>query len=404
MDTKAIITQAKNNSAISSEIVDDILLPLADKIKKYSGSFGMKLKPYTKTLRKMPNGFANFLLSEYIAYQIFRKNGFGSSLLHHRLVLERSEEEIDFLTRTLETPWRFTFFWISAEEGEDLYRAVDLFTGEPFLFFSKGVTDIQGEKGKKLIFFALIGCTDGCWQSYGINSYFVGLREKDILGFTQAMKPAVRSLAEIPAVIAENPVPFMMLFELGESPTTAHHTEEMLFCLTELPMPTFPSLAELETEFEVKVKNGVYALSLDESWQKFPHSPECYYDSKKKFFQILVGTERVYREYMVHFEKLGMTIPEPQRTCGTLGMMAITTILEKPFKTGNYGKLFTIPATPEQKKEMEKMNLCMGKMMELEKGNMKYNTKELAQEFDLAIETVDQLRDVFRDKKSQQKK
>jgi len=80
-----------------------------------------------------------------------KEGGHIEKILGHPALRQLKREEINFLLKQAEHPWRFSFSVITNVPAEDFYVMEDIFSAEQFLLFSPGITD------EIFIFFLLKG-------------------------------------------------------------------------------------------------------------------------------------------------------------------------------------------------------------------------------------------------------
>src|SRR5690554_3023610 len=209
-------------SRISDRFVDQFLLYLCAKEEGLDKKFARKLVKYKHLIEKMPEGWALWLTSQYIAFQLFRREGLAQKkYINHPKVLKRNAKEIDYLKIQAEHPWRFVFCSVSQFLRDSFYEMTDVITGEKFLLYSPTVAHLEAQKSVSM-YFLLIGFNGECWQTYGSVSYLKGLFPFDLLYFAQQLSSDPVSWDEIPMLIEEDPLPFMMLWIGAESPLVFH--------------------------------------------------------------------------------------------------------------------------------------------------------------------------------------
>ena len=161
-------------SRISERFVDEFLLYLCAKEEGLDEKFARKLVKYKHLIEKMPNDWDLWLMSQNIAFQLFRRGGLAQKYNSHPKVLKRNAKEIDYLKFQAEHPWRFVFCSVSQFLRDSFFEMTDVITGEEFLLYSPAVANLEEEKSISM-YFLLIGFNGQCWQAYGSVSYFQGL-------------------------------------------------------------------------------------------------------------------------------------------------------------------------------------------------------------------------------------
>lgn len=255
-------------SGISERFVDAFLLYLCAEEEGLDKKFAQKLVKYQHIIKKMPEGWASWLTSQYIAFQLFRRGGLARKYINHPKVLKRSPKEIDYLKFQIGHPWRFVFCSVVRFLRDSFFEMTDVITGEKFLLYSPAVVNLEEEKGISM-YFLLIGFNGQCWQTYGSVSYFKGLFPFDLHYFAQQISSEPVSWDEIPMLIEEDPLPFMMLWVGADSPLLIHRKDLLVYNSSAYRVEQFAS-GEYNSKFFVEKKDGLYKLSL-KRWHRFPH-------------------------------------------------------------------------------------------------------------------------------------
>ena len=124
--------------------------------------------------------------------------------------------------------------------AENFYTMHDVFTGESFLLYSKGVTQILKEK-PVILWLNLVGFNGQCWQSFGPIYAYQSFDPDDIFFFATELNTAIESEEDLLKDVERNPVPNMMLFIHLQLPLTAHKKDDLVqvtACTTESPLTT----------------------------------------------------------------------------------------------------------------------------------------------------------------------
>jgi hypothetical protein len=291
-DYNRIRYMCEKSSTISDTFVDNFLIYLCSKEEGFEKKFARMLEDYRDIVQKMPEGWPMWLISQYIAFQLFREGGLAGKYLDHLQVRRRSAKELDYLRFQIGHPWRFVFCRETNRPKGDFFEMKDVLTDEEFLLYSPGIAETQRETGSVSVYFLLIGFNGACWQTYGTLAYFKGIQPFDLLYFAKQLKPGLQYFDEIPKLIAKDPLPFMMLWVGGEFPLTFNKDDMVVILQSEYGKEKFDP-KKYKEDFTVKQKGAVYMLSL-KKWHDFPHFSKAFYHTEKKIFTLSAMTDRGY--------------------------------------------------------------------------------------------------------------
>lgn len=211
----------EQNSLIAESIVDDFLIDYAARQNNLAREANQQLAKYKHITRKQDPGWIRFLITQYIAHRIFRKDGLIKKYLNHSALKNLTPEERNFLERESTIPWRFSFSMITANPAEDFYEMEDIFSEESFLLYSTGISTFL-KAGNRQLWFNLIGFNGYCWQSFGPINGYRSFEPDDIFFYATELDPSIENELEVIQNIDNNPVPYMMLLSGSEYPLTFH--------------------------------------------------------------------------------------------------------------------------------------------------------------------------------------
>ncbi len=339
-DFSKIRYSCDKSSEISSRLIDEFLLQLCGEEEGLDKKFDTMLADYAHILQKMPENWSLWLKSQYIVFQLFRQNGLAAKYLNHFQMRRRSTKEQEYLQFQIEHPWRFVFCFIEETPKDCFFEMRDILTEEKFLLYSPGVAEIEKQKGPMSLYFLLIGFNGDCWQCYGTNSYFKGIQPFDILFFAEQLKPGLRSEDELAKLIAENPLPFMMLWAGAELPLTVHKENILVIISSSLEQKEL-EMEKFSRDFIVAQKPTVYRFALKE-WDGFPHFCQCFYDEERKILSLNAMTERGYERLRKVLNQLGYKFLEEPDLRVTPAMFSLAReVLGREIEINPYEKLFT---------------------------------------------------------------
>lgn len=398
-DFKRMQYYCEKSSAVSQRLVDDFLLHLCATEEGFEKKFAGMLAAYLNVIQKMPENWPLWLTSQYIVFQLFRKEGLAPKYLNHFQVRRRSAKELDYLKFQIEHPWRFVFCRVEQNPKDCFFEMKDIFTGENFLLYSQGIAETEKQKGSMSLYFLLICFNGECWQTYGTLDYFKGIQPFDILCFAKQLKPDLVCMNEIPKLIEADPLPFMMLWVGAELPLTFHKNDMVVIINSDYKLEEC-DLKKLNKDFIMKQKPPVYMLSL-KHWHGVPHYCKCFYHTEKKIFSLIAMTDRGYAKLVEVLTQSGYRFPaEPEIRMTPAMLTVVKQVLGREIELNPYERLFTEEPSPGDKEELGKINNFLKKLMDAENSGADYDLRELAFlsgiEFETAKGIVEQISKKFK--------
>ena len=377
---------------ITEVFVDQFLIHLCAEEEGFEKKFADKLASYRKVIQKMPEDWPMWLISQYIAFQLFREDGLASKYLDYLQVRRRSTKELDYLRFQIAHPWRFVFARIIDSPKSQFFDMKDVLTGEEFLLYSPGIADQERQHGQMSMYFLLICFNGECWQTYGTLSYFKGIQPFDLLYFAQQFKPKLKYFDDIPKLIAKDPVPFMILWTGGELSLTYHKEDLVVILHSEYSRKKFDP-EKYKSNFTVIQNGPVYMLSL-QKWHDFPHYSNAFYHQEKQILTLNAMTDRGYAKLIETLNHFGEKLPQEAEIRVTMAMFHATNeILGRIVDLNPYEKLFAKETAPKDGVEMEKLNHFMQLMTEATNSGRNYDLRELAVTAGIEYETAKQIED-----------
>jgi len=392
LDFKRIISVCENISRISESLVDNFLLYYIGEKEGRSKRIGHQLLGFKHILSKMEESWIRMIVSQLLAYDLFKSSGYTSKILYHADVKKRSPEDLDYLKFQIEYPWRYAFCSIEKYCLHDMYEMRDVLSQETFLLYSPGISQTNIEAGYELpLWFLLIGYNGECYQTYGPLMYFKGIQSCDLFYFAKQLKPDMVFQDEIQAVIDSNPIPFIMLFYAGASvPATYHKKDILIFHRSEFHVKEL-IVEKYEKDFIIEKKHPIYMLSL-KRWHTFPHFAKCYYHAKKKLFILTSMTTRGYDSLIATLNKQGTEFPaNPEILATPLMIHLANQILNINVEMFPYEKHFKKETSPENKQELGKINVFVKSLVDKLNNKMDYDIAELATKADIPMELAEQV-------------
>lgn len=378
-------------SHISVTFLDKFLLYLCAAEEGLDKRFAQMLTKYWHIIQKMPENWVLWLTSQYIAFQLFRRGGLAHKYIDHPQVLRRSGKERDYLKFQIEHPWRFVFCSVNQFLPDSFFEMTDVITGEKFLLYSPGVA-AQEKRSTTSMYFLLIGFNGECWQTYGSIAYYKGIQPFDLHYFARQIKQDPVSWDEIPKLIEEDPLPFMMLWVGAELPLTFHKNDMIVHLRSDYELAHL-NPQQYATYFRIKEKDHIYKLSL-KRWHGFPHFSHCFYSQKDKKLIASAMTERGYAKLITVLNQLGHEFPqEPQIRATPAIYTVLTDFFGKDLKLNPYEKHFAEKSSPEEEEEVKRLNQFLRLLMEAVNSGKKYDLRELAAKAGIEYETAKQIAD-----------
>jgi len=344
-----------SQSELSTTFVDEFLIYYCAEREGLNEQFVKKLAQYRSIVNMMPERWPYWVMSQYVAFRLFRQNGFARNYLNHAAILSRSNKEKELLSFQIEHPWRCTFCSVKNSPAPRFFVMVDVLTNEEFLLYSTGLEETLKQHGPMQMFFYLIGFNGECWQTYGPHAYFRGMLPSDLLFFAKQLNPDVVFMNQIPALIDRDFLPWALLFKSGELPRTFHKDDMVLLNTSEYHEENFEP-DEYEEWFKIERKNPLYKMSL-KRWSSFPHFAVAYYHKKKKRLILSTMTDRGYAKLTEAFGKIGYDLPQNPENRVTLAMLhTAQQILGREIELNPYEKSFSEPVNQKNSGELEKIN------------------------------------------------
>lgn len=354
MDYVNIRNLCSYTSQLTNQLIDNFLIYYAARQDKIDKEAEQKIKPYRHITRDQDPGWVNFIMTQYIAFRIFKKGGLIGNYLTHSALKIFSAEEMAYLRDQSRNPWRFCFSEITGNPSEDFYEMEDILSGENFLLYSPGTTDIL-HLGSRTLWFNLIAFNGLCWQTFGPINGYKSFTADDIFFYATELNPALQNEADIIRHIESNPVPYMMLFSGSELPVIVNKNEPIVFKQAELNMP-LPAIQNLNKDFNAEVAGHVTQYSL-KHWNGFPHFARFYHDSQKKILQLHAMTEKGFAMLTTKMKAAGIPVFSDEDLSLTPNMLnTAESILKKHIELDKYGTLFQKETSPVDKEQTDQLN------------------------------------------------
>ena len=353
-DYNAIKKFCDDSSIISRTVIDEFLVYYAGEKDKLAREFDIKISSYSHITSRFDASWVRMMKSQYIAHKIFKADGLLRKYLNHVEIKRLPPEEQLFLRDQLATPWRFCFSTIINNPAPDFYEMVDVFSGEPFLLYSKSTSVILTEQ-PVILWFNLIAYNGKCWQTFGTLNAYASFDADDIFFFATEVNSWIENEEDLIADVEKNPLPYMMLFHGGRIPRIINNKDEVLMLVGEHEQESI-DIGLLKGHFKVEYTEGVFRITHD-SWVEPPHLAEAYYDEEEKVLTVNAGTERAFSSFVKELNERGIDVPRETHIRIHPSMhVTAEEILKRKVKLNPYEQLFAYPSAPETDEELKKLN------------------------------------------------
>jgi len=389
IDYQKIERVCRESSAISGLVIDDFLINYAASHDKLEHEARVKLGKYKHITRNLGRSVINYLISQYIAHRIFRKDGLISKYLKHSALKGLLHEQKSFLLQQADTPWRFCFSMITANPAHDFYEMEDVFSQESFLLYSPGTADIL-KSGNKTLWFNLIGFNGYCWQSFGPINAYKSFEPDDIFFYATETTPYLEDETDIINHIESHPVPYMMLISGSEYPVTFHKNDQVVINQAEYHKGSF-DLKQARRQFEMESANNVHRYSL-KGWDDFPHFAYVYYDKDAKTLLLTAMTDKGFSKLAGALGSEGLDIPEdPDLRLNPAMLVTAGNILNRTIVLNPYEELFTKKTSPAEQEELDKINNVMNLILPDINAGREPDLQALSEKTGMDVKTIQTL-------------
>jgi len=354
---ETILKACDTSSSLSKTVIDEFLIYYAAVQYKLDRTMTEAFSAYRHVTNEFEKEWVNRLKTQYLAHQIFKSGGLIRKMLPHAELKKLSPTEMDFLEQNARQPWRFCFSMIIENPAPDFFEMEDILTGEQFLLYSRGTSDILRNQPTAL-WFNLIAFNGACWQTFGPIEAYKSFEPDDIFFFATELDRRIETEEDIARNIEKNPLPYMMLLSGANIPITVHKQDQMVMTYSEYPVEKFDTLA-LKKSFTSEFSHGVYRLSL-KRWSGHPHFAQIYYDETKKIVLLTASTDRGFLTLVNAINSFGFEFSEEPDVRVNMSMLITSEkILRKKIRLNEYDNLFQVESSPKDKKMMDNLNTFM---------------------------------------------
>lgn len=333
-----IIEHCEKYSALQKRVFDNFLLEFVASKEGFSRMIFDLENKYKHVLREMPDRFKGLIAAQLIGGKIFQKHGLLSKYIAHPVVKQLPEDQLQLLLHYQQNPWKYVFSKIIDHPAKDFFQMLDMFTGEEFLVYSKGIESFYLQ-AKDALFFNLLSFNGKCWQTNGNIAYFQSFIPYDIFYFGITLEPSLDDDGDLIEYVYLNPYPFMLLYSGAEHPKMVAGGFNQLHCYSSIEVENL-NLDDFRKEFKVEWNKGVYRFTHDELFE-FPHHAKAYWDEKEGLFFCHALTEEGYEAQSIILNKYGLDfLPYPDMKVNFSMVVTIRDILKKNAGFLKYAQLF----------------------------------------------------------------
>jgi len=388
-DFQSIKKYAERDRAISKNVVDDFIIKYGASRGRLDKQVDNRLKRYRHVIRKMPENWDALLKSQMIAYDIFKAGGPISAYLNHSGVKLRSQDELEYLRRQAEHPWTFSFAALLDKPYPDMYRMRDLFTGENYLMYSRGMTQIRFSEPNIKTWFFLMGLSGECMQSYGPIMHFKSFGREEIAFFARQLDAGLETDHKVANHIQKQPLPYTMLWSGSQIPHIIHKEYAIQHQHAEYFDDEFDA-GPLNDRFLAEYTNGLYRFQLPE-WSTFPHYATAYYHEKESILYLTAFTRAGFDHLKEALNQSGYDLPPEPHEAATPGMISTASdILRKEIELNPFDSFFE-PEDESDDDDLEEVNHFLSLLMETINSNKKPDIKMMAEQAGIDYETASEL-------------
>lgn len=388
---KEIRNHCCQTERMSALVIDEFLIDYAARKDKLNRKAEKKLARYRHLIREFPEGWREVAITQYIAHQIFKKDGLINRYIHHSGLEHLLEKEMAFLKFYSRHPWRFSFAEISGRPDRDFFEMKDVFTEESYLLYSPGLSTIISSQQVRLCF-NLVGFNGECWQTFGPINTYQGIEPSDILFYATELNRGERieNGHELLELVETDPIPFMLLIYGTLFPQSFHIDDQILEVISEYLDDTFDA-GDFREHFTVEYSHGVYKLSLPE-WSQFPHYAAAYYAENDELLLLNSMTDRGFNHLVRQLNACGYNLDTEPDIRVNIGMLQTAgDIFKKEFDLNPYSSMFSTDSDDEESEELKNINNMLSAMVPFLNAGKKVDFDELSYIYDVPLETVREL-------------
>lgn len=391
-------SHCQESQRLTSTVIDEFLIYYSASQDKLDRKAKKRLARYRHVSKDLPESWSNMAITQYIAHEIFKKDGLINRYINHSGLDHLLDKEMEFLEFQFKNPWRFSFAEVTGQPAEDFFEMNDVFTGESYLLYSPGLKKTLISQ-KITMCFNLISYNGKCWETYGPIAAYRGFEPSDIRYFATQVNQGYwfENDNEITEYVESNPMPFMHLIAGALIPRIFHIDDQIVQVTAEYLDDTFD--ADLFRDFfKVEYSRGVYKLT-EEEWYQFPHFSAVYYDEKEELLFLYSMTDRGFNYLVKQLNSRGYNLSFQPDFRVNRGMVELTNdLLKKEINLNPYDRFFSNKLEEEDSGNMESINTMLSAMVPLLNAGEQPDLEMMSTTYGLPLETVQALYDQLRKK------
>lgn len=390
-----MLRHCEKNRQTSKRLIDDNLIYYAAAEAKLDKKMDQLMKPFRHITKELPDSAVNLFKSEYIAVQVFRKNGLLGKYIKNPEIKALPAEDYQFLQQQLEHPWRLSCAIIKDNPAVDFYNMQDVFTFEKYLLYSPGMSQtLRGMPA--ILWFNLIQFNGQCWQTFGVIQGFQSFSPSDIFFFTAELHPNMQDEQELLRKIEDNPWPFFMLIAGSMRPRVEVAGHELIYHSAVEEVAHLP-VDKLKKVFVVSWNKGVYELKSD-AFSNPPHFARAYFEESTKILHRFAMTAHGFQQLTDELLKNGLEIdPDPLEEVGVSMLNTAEEILKRKIDLIPYEEMFAPTPDPDESENTKKLNQLLTKVLPFINAGKPFDIEKMAAEagvdLDTAIQVVEHIKD-----------
>lgn len=388
-DFQSIKKYAEHDRNISNRVIDEFLIYYAAAKDRLDKKVDKGLKRYRHVIRKMPENWGALVKSQMIAHEIFKEGGRISAYLNHSDVKLRSNEELDYLRRQSEHPWKFMFTELLDNPFPNMYRMRDVFTGEECLIYSMSMSQILASDQNIELWFFLGGYSGECIQTYGPIMHFRSFGRDEVAFFARLLDADLETGSDIANNIQKNPLPYVMLWMSGLTPSVYHKEYAIQHQHAEYYDDEFEA-EPLYNLFSAEYTNGLYRFRLQD-WSGFPHYATAYYHEKDSILYLTALTRTGFGHLVEALNKSGYDLSTEPHDAATPGMVSTASEVLRKEITMNPFDTFFEPETDSDDDDLKEINHFLSLLMDSINNNKKPDIKKMAEQAGIDFETASEI-------------
>jgi hypothetical protein len=386
---QSMLRHCEKNRRISKRVIDEYLIYYAAAKAGLDKKMDQLLKPFRHVARELPASAVNVFKSEYIAAQLFRKNGLLGKYIKNPEIKALPAEDYRFLQQQLEHPWRFSYAVIKDNPAPDFYNMVDVFTSEEYLLYSPGMSETLTEM-PAILWFNLINFNGQCWQTFGVIQGFQSFTPNDVFFFATELYPDLDDEEEMLRKIEDNPWPFFMLIAGSMWPRVASAGYNLVYHLATDEVARLP-VDKLKKVFVVSWNKGVYELK-SEAFSNPPHFAKAYFEESTKTLHRFAMTAHGFNQLTNELLKNGVAIdPEPLVEVGPSMLNITEEILRRKINLIPYEEMFASTPDADTSENTNKLNHLLKMALPFINEGKPFDIEKLAAEAGVDLDTAKQV-------------